>query len=346
MVGGRRIGLQQRHRQKRQLLLIASILSSLAWMSLWIFHLKQADLSKIWIRSPDVSGQSTNSLCESFLNNIPIHRFYPKRFFENGGGRPFLPNYNDNCHNFTDILNARFLVFQPTFIAENECSIVFFHIHKNGGTTLERHVPLPTNNFYSKREKELGHERFEASSKTIMNMVWNRQQTLGQSLTARPNIRTFTFLRDPVPRFLSSVTQVLKLRVWHKRLHPCYERNNTEALLDCVLDKLETGSIPEMHLAPQSFELYKQVMGYDIYIELLDLNKIEVVMEQLGAQRVTKERSTTGSLIRRFPNFRLTMEALDKQRIKRICDVYAADVRMINESKVTTTICLDPAYAS
>ena len=152
-------------------------------------------------------------------------------------------------------------------------------------------------------------------------------------------VRTFTFLRDPVKRFLSSLAQVLKLRVWHKRLHPCYEHNMTEQLVDCVLDKLETGSFPEMHLAPQSFELYKQVMGYDIEIDVMDLSKIGEVLLQLGGAVVQKERSTAGSFIRRFPQFKLTMEVMSASRTQRVCKIYAADVAMIRATKVASTLC-------
>jgi hypothetical protein len=183
----------------------------------------------------------------------------------------------------------------------------------------------------------------------IMDRVWKDQQQHSIPSSAvghTTSVRTFAFLRDPVPRFLSSVAQVLKLRVWHKRLYPCYERNTTEELLDCVLDKLETGIFPEMHLVPQSFELYKQIMGRDIYIELVDLSMIGKVLQQLGAGTVNKERSTTGALIRRFPKFRLTMEALDKKRIDRICTIYAADVKLLNATKVSQTICLGAEAAS
>jgi hypothetical protein len=95
-----------------------------------------------------------------------------------------------------------------------------------------------------------------------------------------------------------------------------------------------------MHLAPQSFELYKQVMGFDISIEVMDLSELNNVMKALGANDVPKaERSTTGSLIRRFPQFRLTRDVLTPQRITRICNLYQADVVMLQQVGVTTTVC-------
>ena len=346
---GRNATRQGGRKRKRKILFAACVLAALMWSALlWngLFRLQATPLTPVQPGSPverkPKSGSTTeknSTLCTSFLANITTHRFYPQRFFEQGAGRPFLSDYKHNRDNYTDILNARFLVFQPANARVNKadggCSIVHFHVHKNGGTTLERHVPLPADNYYSKREKALGHEAFEVACTKVMATVWHQQQHLAD----QPRVRTFTFLRDPVPRFLSSVAQVLKLRVWHKRLYPCYERNSTEALLDCVLDTMESGKIPEMHLSPQSFELYKQVMGNDIFIEVMDLPKIGPVLEQLGAGKIAKERSTTGSLIRRFPNFRLTMDALDPKRIQRICNIYEPDVKMLETTKVTKTIC-------
>ena len=85
---------------------------------------------------------------------------------------------------------------------------------------------------------------------------------------------------------------------------------------------------------------FKQVMGFDIEIETVDLSEIGTVMEELGAPDVPKERSTTGARIRRFPQFHLTMDALNEARIERICSVYAADVEMLREARITKTICI------
>jgi hypothetical protein len=373
---------------------------------------------------------SSESICAPFPNNlngtIPHCRFFPKQFFEQGAGRPYWPILEHAQRNFTDVLNTRFLVFHlpsassstpttttttnlrstvvqhphttTTVVRENgtaaasDCQALYFHIHKNGGTTMERHVPLPMDNYYSKREKSMGRDEFERLSSRVMQRVCESQQHQNQHQyetmpqdkgkqhpqeNKRAVVHTFSFLRDPVPRFLSSVAQVLKLRLWHKRLYPCYEHNTTEQLVDCVLTKLEQDQGPssflEMHLAPQSFELYKQVMNYDIHITLMDISHLDTVLQQTraifkggqGSPRTStntststrsrvvdnhwtevnihKERSTAGSLIRRFPHFRLTQNLLTPERIRRICKIYEMDVVMIYETGgVTETVCPMP----
>eukprot|EP00934_Nitzschia_sp_Nitz4_P003223 Nitzschia sp. Nitz4//scaffold189_size62959//8031//9080//NITZ4_006301-RA/size62959-processed-gene-0.16-mRNA-1//1//CDS//3329539875//3213//frame0 len=276
---------------------------------------------------------SSPTTCESFGKNVKKVRFYPKRFFEEGSGASFLRSLLWHRDNQTDnILNVRFLVFE-----EPDCSIVHYHIHKNGGTTMERQVPIKMDKFYSKREKEMGREAFEAAS---LDIVANRIVPWQRNKTGSSPFHTFAFWRDPVPRFLSQVTQVLKLREWHTRLDPCYKHNSTGDMLDCVLDMLEKGRFPEMHLSPQSYELYKYAMNTNLYIDLMDLHEMDAVLKQLGVTApIRKDRATHG-LVRRFPQFRISMDALNEERIRRICHIYAADVVVIQETNIVQTMCL------
>jgi hypothetical protein len=338
------IGSHRRKAQKFKGFKMRASLTVLMLAAVWLMILvvtKHAtisvanqDGSSVMLLAPRLSQTEKikKSGCDSFLENVTNHPFFPKRFFEQVAMRPFLQSLQHNRDNFTDLLNARFLVFNLT----DQCSVVHYHIHKNGGTTLERHVPLPTDNYYSKREKTLGHVAFEEACEKVMKSVYIKQRNQQQLHPSHLDVRTFTFLRDPVPRFLSSVAQVLKLRTWHVRLYPCYERNTTAQLLDCVLEKLEQGSFLDQHLSPQSFELYKQIMGFDISIDVMDLSEITRVVRQLGAGKVPKERSTTGSIIRRFPQFKLTSDVLTSRHINRICKIYQADVIMLKEVKIKT----------
>ena len=320
---------------------------------------------------------SSSHACSTFLPNVAKASFYPKRFFQQGGaGHPYLATleYHQTKNRTVTILNHRFLVLNLTtvIIPSNNNNnnnqyrpcpkqAIYYHIHKNGGTTMERHLQLPMDNFYSKRERRMGRHAFQQECHYVAQHVYQAQQQQQQS----PGFPAFTFVRDPVPRFLSSVAQILKLRQWYQQLYPCYEYNTTNELLDCVLIKMETEhSIPEMHLNPQSFELYHYIQGYDIQVYVMDLVDINTVMDILNTpsyqpsisssssvlstsssstslqRKKKKERSTMGSSIRRFPHFRFTLDVLTPSLIQRICHFYQPDVWMIQQTNITTTLCL------
>jgi hypothetical protein len=77
-------------------------------------------------------------------------------------------------------------------------------------------------------------------------------------------------------------------------------------------------------------------MGFDISIDVMDLSEITRVVRQLGAGEVPNKRSATGSIIRRFPQFKLTSDVLTSRHINRICKIYQADVIMLKEVKIKT----------
>jgi hypothetical protein len=279
----------------------------------------------------------------SLRNSTTYYTFYPKRFMEEGPGSQFLRLYQENDLSKRGVLSARFLVFSKRKKNRknkgDRCELVYFHIHKNGGTTVDRHVPLRSYKYFSNQELEWGHEPFEQACHSVMTRVYQKQQQKDES------VETFTFLRDPVLRFLSSLSQVLTLHgsLLKRGFYPCNERNTSEDLVDCILGKFESNghSFLDTHFAPQSFELYKHVMGFDIAISVIDLSEIGNVLGGLGAQNIIKkERSVAGGVIKNVPQFRLTEDLLTSDVIRRICKIYEMDVLMLEQVGVTKTNCL------
>ena len=162
--------------------------------------------------------------------------------------------------------------------------------------------------FYTTKERQLGKEVFHQQSHQIMRQVYRYQQE--QHISRRQNVAVnsmnqkrdlvvspiFTFLRDPVSRFLSSIGQALQLnglgscRRKHDKMRKDQNHENkyhstdsqqtqpsanvmTIELLDCVLAKIESNQFfLDQHLLPQSFQLYTAVMDFDIGIAVMDLS--------------------------------------------------------------------------
>ena len=184
--------------------------------------------------------------------------------------------------------------------------------------------------FYTPREQQLGQEHFFNTTRRIMADISKAQK---ESLCTMP---IFTFLRDPVDRFISSVGQALKLN----KLHPCSTKSkDTPELLKCVVDKIKRkGLFLDEHLVPQSFELYYGVMGYDIAIRVLDLSSIGQVLKKLGfsSDHSSGRRRKGQGLV---AGFNLSTSLLSPSILNEICSLYDVDVRLLHQTGVTKTRC-------
>jgi hypothetical protein len=199
------------------------------------------------------------------------------------------------------------------------------------------HPSIGVDSFYTPREQQLGQEAFHKEALKVMNRVQNQtQQKQQQQVDTMP---IFTFLRDPVPRFLSSIGQALRLG----RLHPCNVRSNgTIELVHCVLAKIDkTQSFLDEHLIPQAFELYMGTMGLDLSVTVMDLSQLSTALEALFGPSYFSE---SHSVIRRksltlVQGFNLSLAVLPPTLIHQICQLYWVDVLLLQMTQVSTTIC-------
>lgn len=176
-----------------------------------------------------------------------------------------------------------------------------------------------------------------------------------QRLPAFP-IRAFTFVRDPVSRFVTAVRTCKALSrcdfcrkcgqetvfdqarnktvsVWSK---------NTTLLMDCLLDTIEHQQITylDRHLAPQVYTLLYSLQRYPITIDLLPKQTISAVLECLRgdnqhAAPVSISNENPGGLVNGF-DFSSTA-VLNQAQIRRICQLYEVDVRPIQHTGLDTT---------
>ena len=217
--------------------------------------------------------------------------------------------------------------------------------------------------YFSAASKESGSDYMNETSKR-WNLVYQSQQQQQQqqheslegsqpsasafshsnprSPNSRGFVTTFTFIRDPATRFVSSLGQVLRPNNMNGLGNCPHISNTTHDLVDCVLTKIETkGKFLDLHFIPQSYELYHGFMGYDIGIHLIDLTShfTEVIGNVLGGpdeSSMVRAQANTGTLV--LDKFLLTPDLATTFR-DRICKLYQADVLMLQETGLTSTIC-------
>jgi hypothetical protein len=290
---------------------------------------------------------------------IPVDAvtFNPQFFMEHGPGRPFMELFKkqlEQDERKQRLLKVRFVQYTLSSEAKS-CRPIYYHIHKNGGSTMniktgydddssstKRSRITHIETYYTPREQQLGREIFENQTMAILNQVRLDQTQQGPTNT----MPVFTFLRDPVPRFLSSVGQALKLN----KLRACTKQLDTQkrdavVLLDCILSTIqEKESFLDEHLEPQAFELYHGMMGLGLNVQVMDLKSMDVILEQwLGSSRLNVSRRQTKGLM---AGFNLSTSLLTTELIQRICRVYQMDVLLLQETKVSSSICTQSTMRS
>ena len=263
---------------------------------------------------------------------IPRVVFYPRRFFEEGVGRPFLDDWKRNLE-IPSLLRPRFIVFQRNTTGTNFCQALYYHVHKNGGSTMKDfNGNWSKTIWYQSQEYQWGASAFLNVTRAILKDISHRQQ--------QDDIPIFTFVRDPIGRFLSGVGQVLQYH-GRKRIHPCPATSNTtQQLLSCIVDMIvKRQNFLDGHLTPQSYELYSGLLGLDVFVDVMDLSKaIGPMVETMGgpsARLVRPTQSATGRVFR----FHLDDSALTHPLKRRICHLYQADVLMLRETGLSVSEC-------
>jgi hypothetical protein len=272
--------------------------------------------------------------------------FRPTLFMEDGAGRDYLELYHTQSRGDSRrrrLLKVRFVLYN--LATKHHCRPIYYHIHKNGGSTMNIVQSTDSQNvsggnvqaYYTPLENQLGRDRFEEETRRILQ----------EARDNRNGMPVFTFVRDPVPRFLSGVGQALKLN----GLGPCSTKDDTTprkdslGLLECVLNQIQGTQQQyrylDEHLEPQIFELYHGMMGLgDLPVHVMDLpSAMDVVLQTvLGHQQASRRRTTHGSVVA-AAGYNLSLSILTPQLVERICSVYRMDVLFLQETNVTSTAC-------
>lgn len=281
---------------------------------------------------------TTNNIppsCQSMLSrtsNLATSIFRPVHFFQQGPGKVFLAQAMQTKKDLQ--LKSRFFVFEPR--NTTLCPFAYYHIHKNGGGTISKHVPLPMIQFNSDAERTMGTDNYTNATNAYMQTMFLQQQ---QQFTTSPFL--FTFLRNPLDRFLSSLGQVLNgpRGLIRQRLAPCHNAMTTHDLIQCTLSKMESNvSFLDDHLVPQSFELYIGLDQNDLNVHVMNMSDISTIVRLLGGHD-KRENSAVG-VVANYPQFQLVPSVLTSDFRRRICHLYRADVLMLQQTNnITHTAC-------
>lgn len=265
---------------------------------------------------------------------------HPLEFWEQqrkeNSDNPICPTLSFNLNHVED-----------SYVILGDTDSAYYHLHKVGGTTMEK-VHFTQNEDYLLARMRLKHHK--ALTKNLI-----------ETIIAKKDAVLFTFMRDPVSRFLSSLGQMLSM---HQRvkLKPCINiANNTDELMHCVLDKIEAkgifdpasgngyrrGNRPvtydflDQHLTPQSIELLSSVQNTDLSPMVMPMDEMSVFLEACTEGPPKKMRSVSHNTT--VGKFYVDESVLTPELVARICSVYHWDVEFLQQQLhgMVPTVCDD-----
>jgi hypothetical protein len=232
------------------------------------------------------------------------------------------------------------------------------HIHKCGGSTVGRTFLKASNSgnstskgynvtfFYKNnlgatfKDQSAEHvaKHSVALHQRLLQQVYDNQQD-GSSSPPADHV-AFTFVRDVLDRFLSSVREFLVSRNRQRRL--CIEAPTSRDLLKCILSKLheDNGLQLDQHFAPATISLYMfSLLEPRVKISIFPLtNEVMKEFQTFFLGPRSKSLKLKSSKPR---NFNITMDALDFEMIQDVCNLYLMDVILLRYLGVPTSMTCD-----
>ena len=178
-----------------------------------------------------------------------------------------------------------------------------------------------------------------------------RQALQRQRSSLLPGHVVFAIVRDPVERFICSTCQDLSMgfttakKVFQRCKGFDSESKDPDplALMDCILNKLRSGSFT-FHQTPQASILMSSVGDIPVGVTLIPMtNALRPLVDEIGGGHVkTRDRSEEATYHKSpaLSNFcRLDSASLRPEQVREICRMYQADVNMLALANIGVPLC-------
>jgi hypothetical protein len=144
----------------------------------------------------------------------------------------------------------------------------------------------------------------------------------------------FTFVRDPVAKFVSGAGEVAHQGPMGKNRRACFVIEHSFKFLTCCLDLLKTGVFVDEHLVPQSTKLYQFAMGNpNATVALFPMKHIGEVQRIIGVHEFASNKK------RGVVKARYTVNKLTDEMVRDLCEYYYMDVVMARDAGVEVPKC-------
>jgi hypothetical protein len=200
----------------------------------------------------------------------------------------------------------------------------YIHVRKVGGMTMK--FMLHEFRHSVQGEGYVGDECYTVKGRKRIQE--NGLESFVSNLQSIAKITQFyTFLRNPIEKFLSGMGQLMSSRPKSVAALNCGQDPITapaEVTLRCVIDALKSGDRVDEHLCLQSHELYQALVDTNVSVAVLPLDKLDEFIVSLGIDAFVMNDANQPQKLK-YKGVHL----LDDNMVDELCQIYAADVHML-----------------
>ena len=271
---------------------------------------------------------------QDFLNcdreDSPCSYFFPTEFYdESSYGYPYRNAAQAQLYGIPNrTLHANWVRF--TSVSHN-MDFTYIHVRKAGGNTMYDFAKQLEQQYNDTIEVEI------MPSVPVHRLV----QTIGEEKFIQQmkemvkQTTFFTFVRDPISRFVSAVGQIADKKPHVLNAIGCLFPEDPTREMTCVLENLIRNKVVNDHLTSASIELYQMMFGIrNVRVAVFPLDRMNDFMKQWDMEPFRRNEAV-GIKTRYSTNL------LSDDMIRNICRVYEADVYMIQLLGMSVTQC-DP----
>lgn len=212
--------------------------------------------------------------------------------------------------------------------------MVYLHLHKVGGSYVKRVCAARRridknfvfDTYYNKAQRHMGKEVGRQKLRSLMVEIRDEQKIDDPGVGV-----VFTFVRDPLERFVSSIGEVKH----QGKLGNCTKLIGKE-LYECGIKRVQDmGTESNIHFKPQIMEIYDILSGIDLRVSLLPMHRLGEFAGK-GCLDLSQEAQDPK---RKHSWVVDPMSYFDDVMRKEVCQIYAADVTFLSSVGIPSLGC-------
>ena len=271
---------------------------------------------------------SIQKFLDCSMDESPCCYFYPTSFFERSS-LGLLQSKQQAKRQLYGSPNRTLHANWVRFMLPPSLDWTYIHVRKAGGNTMYEFAKLIARSKTHMRVEIMPSVPVHQHVQNIGNRAFIAQ------MKEMANVTTFfTFIRDPISRFVSAMGQVADKKRNALGAVDCLRPDNPTSEMMCVLQHLKRGQLVNDHFTPASIELFQMMFGLrDKRVAVFPLESMNEFIKLWGMTPFRQNEANTGV------KMKYSTDVLTEDMIRDICKVYEPVVHMMRLLEMSVSQC-------